>query len=784
MTYFPEIRGKTPINTPLHFSLKEEIIGKNFKVLDFQSLFANLFQIYPKFLIISEPGTGKTLTFIEASHKALENGLVKNVIILSRSKILSNNVIFELSKRLIEPFDEKFVPNIKSIKNYFKDRYIFSTFTKFFNKYRETNEDDLKEEFSNSLFIFDEVHKLLVMNTNNSFNTKEIEFYIYLLNFLECPLILASATPVSSSPKQIDYLTRLMGLRETKGDYSFQNIKSIFLNYTFFKAFDRDDSVEQRFISQNPKCITSKFKSDLYFSEIKGTQLDSYKYYELPENSGGGYRTNIIQASSFVFPDGSIGGKIDVIEEDEEEVLSENINEGGLTKYAEDISKFYTTPGVYQFKNNFKGDLSDLSAKMSAIVDIELENNKVPGTCFIYTGNMKNGGGSILMGLVLERYGGFNNYLKTNKLSPKTYVCLNTEMTEEQKNKILNIFRSDKNIDGSLIKIIIGTSQLKEGVSFFHCVRVHLLNRAWTYSEDVQSIGRSLRKGSHSLLKEKFYKNSKVFLNVYKHASYYCDEKGHYHSVDDEIENINKNKQPELDEIMKGLVEASINISFKNNKSFVKEEDKEENEDEENEIYFKKDLFSNTLSKLPFDDININSKIEHSFNSKYIEKIDKNTYLNTYLYKNSIEVYGKYNQHFINRIRLNRIYINGEWNYLFFYLLYNNISYKENFFDLLNNFNTSFNIKNNDKELIDSFYEKNKIDFFGLYNTEEDTLKIVNKKEKKNNLGKNALSYSKEELDIFYKSFTKSKDKKIYTKEFYKEELTKIFKKNKILIIN
>lgn len=81
-------------------------------------------------------------------------------------------------------------------------------------------------------------------------------------------------------------------------------------------------------------------------------------------------------------------------------------------------------------------------------------------------------------------------------------------------NLVKQIFNSDENIDGSLIKVIFGTSAIAEGVSFKHVKEAHLLEPRYNQATMDQIIGRSIRFCSHSDLPE-----NDRFVKVYLHAS-------------------------------------------------------------------------------------------------------------------------------------------------------------------------------------------------------------------------------------------------------------------------
>ena len=66
-----------------------------------------------------------------------------------------------------------------------------------------------------------------------------------------------------------------------------------------------------------------------------------------------------------------------------------------------------------------------------------------------------------------------------------------------ENSRILDIFNSFENRNGDLIKAILGSPAMKEGVSLLRVSQVHLLDPYWNQSREEQVIGRAIRFCSH-----------------------------------------------------------------------------------------------------------------------------------------------------------------------------------------------------------------------------------------------------------------------------------------------
>lgn len=71
---------------------------------------------------------------------------------------------------------------------------------------------------------------------------------------------------------------------------------------------------------------------------------------------------------------------------------------------------------------------------------------------------------------------------------------------DKENNRILSIFNSTKNRNGDLIKVILGSPAMKEGVSLLGVRSVHLLEPYWNKSRMEQIIARAIRFCSHKHL--------------------------------------------------------------------------------------------------------------------------------------------------------------------------------------------------------------------------------------------------------------------------------------------
>lgn len=163
------------------------------------------------------------------------------------------------------------------------------------------------------------------------------------------------------------------------------------------------------------------------------------------------------------------------------------------------------------------------SAKIGYIIEHITKTKK--GTILIFSDLVKYGVEPIAEILSLIGY----KYIDDSQLKPgitklkgedyKRFTVWSSEKIRPNRKplyskEIRRIFNSDNNKDGKDLKIILGTTSIMEGISFYNVKDVHILNPWWNESRTQQVIARAVRFKSHISLPP-----SKRFVNVYKHYS-------------------------------------------------------------------------------------------------------------------------------------------------------------------------------------------------------------------------------------------------------------------------
>ena len=79
-----------------------------------------------------------------------------------------------------------------------------------------------------------------------------------------------------------------------------------------------------------------------------------------------------------------------------------------------------------------------------------------------------------------------------------------------KKRKLIEKFNSKENADGKLIKVLVGSTVMMEGIDLKNLREVHILEPNWNYTNIIQIIGRGIRHCSHFRITNKDNLNPSV----------------------------------------------------------------------------------------------------------------------------------------------------------------------------------------------------------------------------------------------------------------------------------
>jgi len=136
-------------------------------------------------------------------------------------------------------------------------------------------------------------------------------------------------------------------------------------------------------------------------------------------------------------------------------------------------------------------------SKINALIN-NIENMR--GKQLVYSNFIQYGVNLVAELLKQRGWVNIKDVINGNVANPQNYKCYATwdGITKNtEKDAIKSLANSIENIDGKLLRVVIGSPAMKEGVSFKHIQDYHLLDPVWNQSTKTQVEGRAIRFCSH-----------------------------------------------------------------------------------------------------------------------------------------------------------------------------------------------------------------------------------------------------------------------------------------------
>lgn len=506
---------------------------------------------YTGVLVYHRIGAGKTCTAVKIAENfkhirkimiVLPASLKGNFRSELRSPCAGNNYLTDPERALLKkyhPSSPEYNEIIKKSDERINKYYTIYSYNKFIEMIKQNTLN-----LNNTLLIIDEVHNMI---------SETGTYYESLYDAVHSApstlrLVIMSATPIFDKPIEIALTMNLLlrdkqlpvgkEFRDTFIDIKYTPKGPIYnvKNMDLFKEYVR--GYVSYFRGAPPVAFP---RTELNFSKVKMSDKQ-YKLYkkiiskEARQTKVKDYVNNDISnsffigtrmVSNFVFPNEKLG-----------EEGYESLKESDLS-----IEK-----------------IKEYSPKFLKILR---RIRKCDGTVFVYS-NFKEYGGIKTFVRFLEHYR-YKDY-ETNGAGKKRFAIWSGDQIALFKEEIKTVFNNKNNVDGSQIKIILGSPAIKEGVSLLRVQQVHLIDVYWNTSKSAQIIGRAIRFCSH---KDMPY--DKQLVKVYMYLAVHPKIKV---SIDEHIMNMAINKERINSSFEKALKEAAIDCElFKNANVYPGEED-------------------------------------------------------------------------------------------------------------------------------------------------------------------------------------------------------------------
>lgn len=422
---------------------------------------------------------------------------------------------------------EKMVDIVKKIVDEF---YEFKGYIELFNRMEEQqklgNDEHVNnwihKTYDNRMIIIDEAHNLKVSTDSTTSKLVSMALERIVQTAHNVTLIMLTATPMFDSYSEIIYYFNLCLWNDRKQSAK----KQIAPSKVFTPSGDFQPNMEtqfrtwcQEYISfikgDNP--LTFPFRLPPPDSMIAPVSTKDFMGNPIPA----GKRRKYLTLTKSVLE----GVQLDVVRKLKPVggnpppelvcVLPEGKPLSAVFVSREDGMEY--APGIPAFLS--PSEISKYSSKF-ALVMKTIEQSV--GMIFVYTNLI--GLGSNLFAMCLEEHG-YENAADRKflaKTPPKTkgkFVVFSGEVGDPEIEKMISRCKRRENMNGSDIKIIIGTKRVAEGLDFSFIRQVHVLDYWWNMSRIEQVVGRGIRTCSHQLLP--FEQQN---CTVYLHCCMYPDE--------------------------------------------------------------------------------------------------------------------------------------------------------------------------------------------------------------------------------------------------------------------
>ena len=426
-----------------------------------------------KMLLFHGIGTGKTCTSITIAESIMNKDKTMKALVILPARLKTNFIDELISEncgmnKYISSIDYNLYINIKTSKkdkdiirkNFMKkisDNYEIISYENLRIRLLKSNniKDTINEITKNRIIIIDEIHNLITSKINN----KTIET---ILNINKIP----------KKTKMINgVIMRLMT--------NLANKNSKFFLLTATPVFDNFGQFIELVLNLRPDIKENELKrniDDLEFlvEKIRG----KVSFYKLKDMSD--YPKTIID--NIEIP---LSKTQDKLINGVETNKSENSNMFCINERQIAISAF----GLKN-KDKVFSNLNEYAPKLKKLFELLNLNGK-----HVIYSNFIN----YCLYLIAEylKQNGWNNYIEDGIKKNKTFVIWDASLNDDNKQNVKNILNSISNIDGSDIKVILGSPSIKEGISFKHIQHLHQIDPVWNSSAKTQVEGRCIRFKSH-----------------------------------------------------------------------------------------------------------------------------------------------------------------------------------------------------------------------------------------------------------------------------------------------
>lgn len=395
-----------------------------------------------------------------------------------------------------------------------------------------------------SFIICDEVHNLYGSRSLNSWGSA----LKYMIDSIECKVMLLSATPVSNRPEKIVNVLNLL----SRNRYSVADLFSP-------KLTPAGEALIKKEIAGKVSFLTDRDISRFPSKEFMGTPMDFLNFIECQASKE--QESAILNAMR--------SGDVDIgDDEDSNEIMKlNNVTPlEGKNRYINDILLPEESSLFYKHEDSYDGEIlkretiGKYSSKYSKMLDLisQMTTNQ-RGKIFIYHNYVSKTGVSMIKN-ILERNGIIqfgvtradaltrcskcfetkSEHADKTCFAPLTFIYATGGVSRSELENYIDLFNSKENADGRNIKIILGSQAIKESYDFKAIRNIIIAYIPDNISTLIQVLGRAIRKNSHDQVDEKLVRIYLLVTKLTKEDSFEIIKYRYKMNIFKEVKKINQ----------------------------------------------------------------------------------------------------------------------------------------------------------------------------------------------------------------------------------------------------
>ena len=219
---------------------------------------------------------------------------------------------------------------------------------------------------------------------------------------------------------------------------------------------------------------------------------------------------------------------------------------------------------IHKIKIEDLQNLDEFSPKMGAILTNIEKHNGQPG--MIYS-QFVSGEGIAIFARVLKAHGyklfgdETGDEYDIKQKNKGIFAILSGDITPDQRLEIINTYNSKENRHGDLIKILLLSGAVAEGIDLKRIRHVHIMEPFWNYARISQVKTRAIRYLSHEDLPEN-ERNVQVYIYLSDYPVGYPKNKKIEDTTDIDLFKHSINNMEIINTFMQALAEASIDCAL------------------------------------------------------------------------------------------------------------------------------------------------------------------------------------------------------------------------------